>query len=328
MTRAFVTGAAGFAGSYLTEHLLARGREVFGLVLDRGDVRNLAQALAGERAAALHLVEGDLCDKQVLSDAVRDSRPDEIYHLAAQSSVRQSLQDPALTFQVNVLGTQGVLEAACLRAVRARILYVGSADAYGESARSGRPLEEGDPLLPVSPYGSSKAAAEEVARRYGEERGLHIVRVRPFPHTGPRHSAHFVYPDLARQLCEIRVGRRAARVEIGHGEVRRDLSDARDVTAAYVLALERGEAGAVYNVCSGRSLSVREALDVMMELAGVSAEVVVRADRLRPHDLETLRGSSHALRTRTGWAPRVPLETTFRDLLAYWEARSALPGGT
>ena len=323
MTRAFVTGAAGFAGSYLTEHLLACGREVFGLVLDRGDVHNLAQALAGEHAAALHLVEGDLCDERVLSDAVRDSRPDEIYHLAAQSSVRQSLQDPALTFQVNVLGTQGVLEAACRGAVRARILYVGSADAYGESARSGRPLEEGDPLLPVSPYGSSKAAAEEVARRYGEERGLHIVRVRPFPHTGPRHSANFVYPDLARQLCEIRAGRRAARIEIGHGEVRRDLSDARDVAAAYMLSLERGEAGAVYNVCSGRSISVREALQIMMNLAGVAAEVAVQADRLRPHDLETLEGSSRAVRARTGWAPRIPLETTLRDLLAYWESRTA-----
>jgi GDP-4-dehydro-6-deoxy-D-mannose reductase len=327
MTRAFVTGAAGFAGSYLTEHLLACGREVFGLVLDRADVSNLAQALAGERAAALHLVEGELCDERVLADLVRDSRPDEIYHLAAQSSVRRSLEDPALTFQVNVLGTQAVLEAACRGANRARILCVGSADAYGESARAGRRLEEGDPLLPVSPYGSSKAAAEEIARRYGAERGLHVVRVRPFPHTGPRHSAQFVYPDLARQLCEIRAGRRAARIEIGHAEVRRDLSDARDVAGAYVLSLERGEAKAVYNVCSGRSISVREALQIMMDLSGVSAEVIVQADRLRPHDLETLEGSSRALRARTGWDPRVPLETTLRDLLAYWEARSALPGG-
>jgi len=327
MMRAFVTGAAGFAGSYLTEHLLACGREVFGLVLDRAAVSNLAQAQAGERAAALHLVEGELCDERVLADAVRDSRPDEIYHLAAQSSVRRSLEDPALTFQVNVLGTQAVLEAACRGADRARILCVGSADAYGESARAGRRLEEGDPLLPVSPYGSSKAAAEEIARRYGAERGLHVVRVRPFPHTGPRHSAQFVYPDLARQLCEIRAGRRPARIEIGHAEVRRDLSDARDVAGAYVLSLERGEAGAVYNVCSGRSVSVREALQIMMDLSGVSAEVIVQADRLRPHDLETLEGSSRALRARTGWAPRVPLETTLRDLLAYWEARSALPGG-
>jgi len=321
MTRAFVTGAAGFAGSYLTEHLLERGREVFGLVLDRRDAPNLAPALAGARAAFLHLVEGDVCDDLALRAAVRESHPDEIYHLAAQSSVRRSLEDPALTFQVNVLGTQAVLEAACRGASRARILCVGSADAYGESARIGRPLVEDDALLPVSPYGSSKAAAEEVARRYGSERGLRIVRVRPFPHTGPRHSAHFVYPDLARQVCEIRAGRRAARIEIGHGEVRRDLSDARDVAAAYVLALERGEPGGVYNVCSGRSISVRDTLQTMMGLAGVVAEVVVQADRLRPHDLETLEGSFRALHARTGWAPRVPLETTLRDLLAYWETR-------
>ncbi len=326
MLRAFVTGAAGFAGSYLTEHLLARGREVFGLVLDRRDAPNLAPAQAGERAALLHLVEGNLCDEPALRDAVHASRPDEIYHLAAQSSVRRSLEDPALTFQVNVLGTQAVLEAACRGAARARILCVGSADAYGESARAGRPLAEGDPLLPVSPYGSSKAAAEEVARRYGAERGLHIVRVRPFPHTGPRHSPQFVYPDLARQVCEIRAGRHAARIEIGHGEVRRDLSDARDVAVAYVLALERGEPGAVYNVCSGRSISVGETLQIMMRLAGVVAEVVVRADRLRTHDLEALAGSYQALQVRTGWSPRVPLETTLRDLLEYWETRSASVG--
>jgi GDP-4-dehydro-6-deoxy-D-mannose reductase len=326
MIRAFVTGAAGFAGSYVTEHLLARGREVFGLVLDRRNAPNLAQALAGERARLLHLVEGDLCNGLALRDAIRESRPDEIYHLAAQSSVRRSLEDPALTFQVNVLGTEAVLEAVCCGAERARVLCVGSADAYGESARAGRPLVEGDPLLPVSPYGSSKAAAEEVARRYGAERSLHIVRVRPFPHTGPRQSPRFVYSDLARQLCEIRAGRRAARIEIGHAEVRRDLSDARDIAAAYVLALERGEPGAVYNVCSGRSISVRDALHIMMGLAGVAGEVVVQADRLRPHDLETLEGRSQALRARTGWAPHVPLETTLGDLLAYWETRPVPPG--
>lgn len=320
--RAFVTGAAGFAGSYLTEHLLACGREVFGLVLDRRDLSNLAHAQAGERAALLHLVEGDLRDAACLRDAMREIRPDEVYHLAAQSSVRQSLEDPANTFQVNVLGTQAVLEATRRAACAARILCVSSADAYGESARLGRPLEEGDPLLPVSPYGSSKAAAEAVARRYATEHGLHVVRVRPFPHTGPRHAPQFVYPDLARQLCEIRAGRRAARIQVGHMDVRRDLSDVRDVVTAYVLALEQGERGAVYNVCCGRSVSVRDALRTMMQLFDVAAEVVVQADRLRPQDLEALEGSSQALRARTGWMPRIPLETTLRDLLAYWSARS------
>ena len=319
--RAFVTGAAGFAGSFLSEYLLASGREVFGLVQDRRSVANLAQALSGERAACLHLVEGDLGDEAALRDAVREIRPEEIYHLAAQSSVRRSIEDAAETFRVNVRGTAAVLEAARGAACRVRVLYVGSAEAYGESARAGRPLEETDWLLPVSPYGSSKAAAEAITRRYGEEHGLHIVRVRPFPHTGPRHAPTFVYPDLARQLCEIRAGRRAARIQAGRLDVRRDVSDVRDVVAAYVLALERGAPGGVYNVCSGRSASVREVLQAMMALGGVTAEVHVQPDRLRPHDLDALSGSGRALEARTGWTPRIPLETTIRDLLAYWEAR-------
>lgn len=321
--RAFVTGAAGFAGSHLTEHLLSGGREVFGLVQNRREVANLARALAGERAASLHLIEGDLGDAAALAHAVREIRPDEVYHLAAQSSVWRSIENPVATFRVNVLGTQAVLEAARRAECGARVLYVGSAEAYGESARAGRPLGEEDPLLPVSPYGSSKAAAEAVARRYGADYGLHVVRVRPFPHTGARHAPQFVYPDLARQLCEIRAGRHDARIDAGHVDARRDLSDVRDVVAAYVLALERGEPGGVYNVCCGRSASVREVLQTMMTMAGVSAEVVVQRERLRPHDLDVLDGSCRALHAHTGWAPRIPLETTLRDLLSYWAARCA-----
>jgi GDP-4-dehydro-6-deoxy-D-mannose reductase len=319
--RAFVTGAAGFAGSFLSECLLASGREVFGLVQNRHDVPNLVEALAGPRAASLHLVEGDLRNAVALRDAVREVGPDEVYHLAAQSSVRHSLENPAETFRVNVGGTQAVLEAARMAGCPVRVLCVGSAEAYGESARLGRPLEETDPLLPASPYGSSKAAAEAAALRCGETHGLHVVRVRPFPHTGPRHAPQFVYPDLARQLCEIRGGRRAARIQVGHLEARRDLSDVRDVAAAYVAALERGEPGGVYNVCSGQSATVREVLQAMMALAGVNTEVVVQPDRLRPHDLDALTGNGLALRARTGWAPRIPLETTLGDLLAYWEVR-------
>jgi GDP-4-dehydro-6-deoxy-D-mannose reductase len=321
MMRAFVTGAAGFVGSHLTERLLDRGREVFGLILDRRDVGNLTDALAGAHASYLHLIEGDLLEASFLGGVVREIRPDEVYHLAAQPSVRQSTADPAGTFRINVLGTQTLLEAVREDSGRPRVLYVGSAEAYGESAGLGGPLTEERPLLPVTPYGSSKAAAEQVACRYGAEYGLAVVRVRPFPHTGPRHAPNFVYPDLARQLCEMRAGRCPPRLLVGNLEVRRDLSDVRDVVAAYVLALERGEPGAVYNVCCGRTTSVREVLDLLIGLSGVTVEVAVQTDRLRSHELEVLSGSAQALRTRTGWAPLISLETTLRDLLFYWQAR-------
>ena len=323
--RAFVTGAAGFVGSHLTDLLLDRGREVFGWVLDHRDIGNLEAALAGGHGPRLHLVEGNLSDEIGLAGAVRDIRPDEVYHLAAQPSVRLSTEDPAATFQINVLGTQALLEAVRRTACRPRILYVGSAEAYGESARGAATLTEACPLLPLTPYGSSKAAAEQMALRYVTEHGLHLVRVRPFPHTGPRQAPQFVYPDLAKQLCEIRAGHRPPCLHVGNIEVRRDLSDVRDVVAAYLLALERGEPGAVYNVCCGHVISVREALAILIALAGIQVEVVVRRDRLRPHDLEVLGGSNRSLCERTGWEPRTSLETTLRDLFAYWQARCGLP---
>jgi GDP-4-dehydro-6-deoxy-D-mannose reductase len=322
MSRAFITGVAGFAGSHLAEYLLSRGREVFGLTQRRPDTAASEGSGTADPARGLRLVEGDLLDGTTLQEALREIRPEEIYHLAAQSSVRASLEDPLATFRVNVLGTRALLEAARRSAARARLLCVSSAEAYGESARSGEPLDETRPLLPLTPYATSKAAGEQAARRYAAECGLDVVLVRPFPHTGPRHAPHFVYPDLAWQLCEIRAGRRAPEVQVGNLDVRRDLSDVRDVVAAYVLALEQGSRGAVYNVCSGRPVSLRQVLERLIELSGVTVRVAVQAIRRRPQDLDVLCGSAGALRERTGWEPRMPLETTLRDLMAYWESNA------
>jgi GDP-4-dehydro-6-deoxy-D-mannose reductase len=324
--RAFVTGAAGFAGSHLVDHLLARGREVWGLVLAEQPLDNLDLSLSGPMSARLHLVPGDLLDALSLARTVQDIRPEEVYHLAAQASVRQSLADAAETFRVNVLGTQGLLEAIHRAPGRPRMLYVGSAEAYGETADRGVPLTEHHPLLPVTPYGSSKAAAERLVVRCAMEWGLAVVRVRPFPHTGPRHSPQFVYSDLARQISEVCAGTRPPRLQVGNLEVRRDLSDVRDVVRAYRLVLESGEPGEVYNVCSGRSYTLREVLGELRRLAGVEMEIAVGEDRLRPHDLKVLVGSPRALTARTGWRAEIPLEVTLGDLLAYWRDRPGSRG--
>ncbi len=321
MTRAFITGIAGFAGSHLAEHLLARGVEVWGLVEEGGNTANLAACRSGAAAARLHLVAGDLCDGPALAKIFQEACPDQIYHLAAVSSVRQSLDRPAETYRVNLLGTQALLEAAREASGHTRILFVSTAEVYGESANKATPLTEEVPLLPVSPYAGSKAAAELLACRYVRESGLDIVRVRPFPHTGPRHAPVFVYPDLARQLVEIQAGRRPPKLEVGNLSVRRDLSDVGEMVEGYTLALARGETGAVYNLCSGRIYSIREVLDMMIALLGVRVEIITRADRLRSSDLPVLAGSNRAFHERTGWQPVRPLESTLADLLAYWRGR-------
>ena len=320
--RALVTGVAGFAGAHLAELLISRGTEVNGLVAPGGSLENLDGIRKDPtRADLLHLIEADIVHEEQLVRAIAHARPEQVYHLAAVSSVRRSLEDPGEAFQVNAVGTRNVLEAIRRARVNARVLVVSSAEVYGESANLPRPLREEDPPIPVSPYGASKAAAEAVALRYSNDYGLYIIRVRPFPHTGPRHSPQFVFPDWARQLAEAEAGLRPRRLHAGDLSVRRDLSDVRDVVGAYVLALERGEAGSVYNVCSGRAYTLREVLEALIALTRLDVEVVTQPERLRVQDLKALTGTAQALYASTGWQPTTPLSQTLEDLLSYWRTR-------
>ncbi len=326
--RALVTGIAGFAGSHLAEFLLSRGMEVYGLVMPGASLDNLQEVRTDiQRSEYLQIRETDIVDAERLVEAVAEIRPEQVYHLAAVSSVRHSLEDPAEAFRVNTVGTRNLLEAVRRAGIKPRILVVSSAEAYGDSANLGRPLQEEDPLLPVSPYGASKAAAEAVALRYVREFNLDIIRVRPFPHTGPRHSPQFVFPDWARQLAEAEAARRPPCLQVGNLDVRRDLSDVRDVVAAYVLALERGEAGAVYNICAGDVYSLLEVLEALIGLSRLKVEVITDPERLRPHDLPVLAGNPKALCTATGWTASIPLTRTLVDLLNYWRVQVALSRG-
>jgi GDP-4-dehydro-6-deoxy-D-mannose reductase len=328
--RALVTGAVGFAGSHLCELLLAQGMDVYGVAVPGGPLDNLHEVRASApRPDALRIVEADIVDGEGLEAALAGIRLDRVFHLAAVSSVRDSMELPAKTFQVNTVGTRNLLEAVRRAGNKPRILVVSSAEAYGESANLGRPLREEDPLLPVSPYGASKAGAEAVALTYAGEFNLDIIRVRPFPHTGPRHAPQFAFADWAHQLAEIEAGRRLPRLHVGNLEVRRDLSDVRDVVVAYALALERGRTGAVYNVCSGRSYTLREVLEAMIGLTRLKVEVTTEGGRLRSQDLKSLVGTAQALHAQTGWEAATPLNRTLGDLLAYWRKRqgvSSFPG--
>jgi GDP-4-dehydro-6-deoxy-D-mannose reductase len=315
--RAFVTGLDGFVGQWLVRALMASRDDVAGGSRTTNPSYNI---LTPDEAARLTWFPLELRDGAGLSEAIRSWRPDAVFHLAAQASVRAAMDDPAGTIDANVIGTARLMEACRACAPDASILYVGSAEAYGEADPSELPLSESTPLRPTNPYAASKAAAEIVAMQYARAGALRVVATRSFNHTGPGQRTTFALPAFAQQIADIEIGNKPPVIRVGNLSPRRDFTDVRDVVRAYRLLAERGQSGTAYNVCSGRSVSMREALDELLRIAGVEVSVEVDTALTRPVDTPDIVGDYSLLRRDTGWEPEVPLATTLRDLLAWHRA--------
>ncbi len=321
MVRVFITGITGFVGSHLAEYLLSQGHEVWGSIRRRSPRENIAH-LEGR----LQLVEMDLRDGISVRRALREAEPEWIFHLAAQSFVPTSWRAPQETFEVNVLGQIHLLEAVRELGLSCRIQIAGSSEEYGLVHEDELPIRETNPLRPLSPYGVSKVAQDLLGWQYHRSYGLHIVRTRAFNHEGPRRGEAFVTSNFARQVAEMQLGRREPVLRVGNLEAIRDYTDVRDVVRAYVLALERGEPGEVYNICSGRGYRIAEIPEILREISGVDFRIEQDPARLRPSDVPILIGDSSKFRRQTGWEPEIPFRKTMEDLYNYWLQRLSREG--
>lgn len=309
--RVLITGISGFAGSFLAEHLLEQGYEVWGLVR-RGPGHVAALQ------SRLRLVQGDVTDFNGLRAVLEEVRPQRIYHLAAQSFVPASWDDPWETLKTNVQGQLNVLLAVLETRLPARVLVVGSNEEYGRVSPDELPIREETPFRPESPYGVSKVAQDLLGLQYWLSHGVHTVRVRPFNHIGPRQSPRFVAAAFARQVAEAEAGLRPPVLYVGNLEARRDFSDVRDVVRAYHLVLERGDPGEVYNIGRGRAYSIRQLLDTMLRFSRVELRVQQDPARLRPADVPVSYADISKIRATVGWEPQISFEQSVHDVLEYW----------
>jgi GDP-4-dehydro-6-deoxy-D-mannose reductase len=293
--RALVTGAAGLVGRHLVPRLREAGYEV-----------------------TAHDRDLDVTDADAFEAALARSRPDLVVHLAAVSSVPDSRADPGLAYAVNFLGTRTVLCAAARAIPAARLLLVGSADAYGPADAGEPPFAETRPLRPASVYARTKAAADQLGGVFAA-RGLSVVRARPFNHTGPGQSETFVLSSFARQAVEIAAGLRPPVLGVGNLDSVRDFLDVADVVSAYLLLADPRLPAAAYNIASGRGVRIGDALAAILRLAGAAPEIRVEPERLRATDRAV--GDAARLRAASGWEPRVPFEETLARLVADWRAR-------
>ncbi|MEO8029336.1 MAG: GDP-mannose 4,6-dehydratase [Gemmatimonadota bacterium] len=314
--RVLVTGADGFAGSWLVRTLLAGGHHVTGTVLSLdGSARG---GLTPDESAAVDWRQLQFGDTESVRAALAPERGgwEAIVHLAAIASSRLAGEDPGQTWNVNAAGTVRLLEAIA-RLIEGgladpRLLLVSTAEVYGRG-EGARPRVETDPLAPLSVYASSKLAAEVAVQETVRRTGLRAMIARAFPHTGPGQQDIYVAPIFLGKL-RAAVARGEDTVETGTLETIRDFLDVRDVAAAYLALLERGQDGETYNVASGQGQTLQEMFDILARVVGGTVRPVPVASQMRAWDLPHLVGDATKLREATGWSPRYSFEQTLTDL--------------
>lgn len=314
-----ITGLTGLVGSHLAEYLLEQpGVTVYGFKRWRSDPATIRH-LVGR----IEIIEGDIEDRSSVERAIALSRPDRIFHLAAQSYPSESWDAPALTVQTNVIGTINLLETVRHRSPHTAVHVAGSSAEYGFIRPEDCPIAETLPLRPLSPYGVSKVAQELLAYQYFANFGLRTYLTRSFNHIGPRQGERTAVQTFCKQVAEIEAGLRPPVVRVGNLTPRRDFTDVLDVCRALWLLVERGRPGEPYNLCSGEAPVIGDVLHLVLSKSHVAVTIEEDPTRLRPSDEPILLGDNSKLRADTGWSPQIALSESIDRILAYWRARLA-----
>ena len=296
--RYLVTGHAGFVGTHLCRALREDGHEVTGFDLRQGqDIRHYER----------------------LRGAVERAEPDRVIHLAAATWPSESLTDPQRHLDVNATGTLNLLRAVRAAGCEARVMLAGTSEEYGyEGHADGEALTEESPCKPTTPYGVSKLAATTMGMVYARRHGLHVVAARAFNHTGPGRQAASAESAFARRIVAVERGQAD---HVPHGDLSsvRNFSDVRDVCAAYRTAVE--QPSGIYNVCSGRTVSLREVMGILLAASSARDAALKQAPGLGAPDRGAFPAVSAGKLRAAGWEPKIPLETTLSELLDYWRSR-------
>lgn len=248
---------------------------------------------------------------------MNDVAPTKIFHLAAQSNVKQSFQTPVETFQTNIFGTLNLLESVRSSKIDPIIQISSSSEVYGKIVDTQHPIKETHSFYPVSPYAISKIAVDRLGYQYFESYGLKTIITRAFPHTGPKRPSVFAESSFAKQLVEIENGKNNE-ILVGNLDSMRSFLDVRDMVEAYWICTEKCDFGQVYNVGSETSVTMKELLDKLVSLSSVSPSIKFDKTLLRPNDTSFHIPDIAKFKTKTNWKPKIPLEKTLNDLLEFW----------
>lgn len=309
--RLLITGASGFIGRNLCAYAVQQGHEVVGTYLAQPELS--VRGVPGKGVIWEHL---SMQDPGQIARIVEKTRPDGVFHLAAQAYAKKAWADPLDTFRTNVLGTISLYEELRKHPPPQGVLLAASGSAYGAPTRL--PISEDTPLNATNPYGVSKACQDMLSLQYALNFGLRIVRARLFGTTGPGKTGDAMN-DFARQVARIERTGRPGQINVGNLDSLRDVSDIRDVLRAMWRVFEAGNPTDPVNVGAGASVSIRHIAEILVSLAQVPIELVTEPSLFRPTDEPDNRADISRLRA-LGYAPEYRLERTVSDALDYWRA--------
>ncbi len=311
--KTLITGISGFVGYHLTKELISSGHKVYGI--DMIELPDIYDCLYKD----IIFTKSDILDENKIRQIILEYKPDWIFHLAAISSVLKSWKDKKNTLSTNILGTYNILESCTLLKNKPHILLIGSAEEYGK-IKLKKPINENTPLNGFTPYAISKITQEYLGNHYIITYHLPIYRTRSFNHTGPGQNESFVCSSFCKQVAEIELLNKEPIIYVGNLSSIRDFSDVRDVVKAYILIIEKGKPSEIYNVCSMKSYSIKEILNIILSFSTKKIKVVVDKNRYRKVEIPFLKGSNIKLK-KLKWKPQYTLEQTLLDTLNYWREK-------
>lgn len=315
--RVLITGITGFVGSHLADYILAEhpSTRIYGLKRWRSPKDNIRDILG-----KIDLIDGDLRDLASLISLLSQTKPDVIFHLAAQSFVTTSYTAPADTADTNIIGTINLLEAVRICRQNPIIHVCSSSEVYGQVTKKEVPIRENCPFRPVSPYAVSKVGEDMAAYMYFRAYGLKTIRSRMFTHSGSRRGEVFVDSFFARQLAQIEAGRQDPVIRVGNLDSVRTFCDVRDTVRAYWLLVNRCPPGEVYNIGGNTTLTIRKVLQMLLEMTTHRGRIKIRVDPklIRPADVTLQIPCTDKFRDATGWKPEIPYRQTLEEMLEYW----------
>lgn len=311
MKKALITGAAGFVGSHLSEHLIANGIKVYGLIHP-----NHSPQHAKSLEKKIKIIKCDILKEKDLENILKNQDFEYVFHLAVFSSPPQSFLNPKETLKNNIIGELNLLEILAKITSKAKILIVGSSDEYGIVGESQSSVNENAPFAPESPYAVSKIAQDMLGLQFYLHNKLNTIRVRPFNHIGPGQSTTFVVAAFASQIARLEKSG-GGEILVGNLDTWRDFTDVRDIARAYLLALEKGKPGDVYNIGSGKVYKIADILSELISFSKVEIKIKQDPKLLREMDIKKVYCDFSKFKRQTGWYPQIPISKTLFDTIEY-----------